>query len=162
MQQYIWRSKIWFPKPAQLEAVASVFTLRRLAGAASSRPPTDERQAAAGSTLAAFTIISSTRCQRSLPLLLISSTDFVLADNRCSAPMFAGMRGVHGQMLSGGSSISSLGGFGLSSPLPALPPERKVYSSPPPTPLPTLPSPASVPTPGPPPTSSSSVHTYYQ
>ncbi|PZC81852.1 hypothetical protein B5X24_HaOG211865 [Helicoverpa armigera] len=71
--------------------------------------------------------------------------------------MFAGMRGVHGQMLSGGSSITGLGGFGLSSSLPALPADRsKVYSSPPPTPLPTLPSPASVPTPGPPPSS------YYQ
>ena len=100
---------------------------------------------------------SCTACSKRLP-----HADMITLLCAGSAPMFAGMRGVHGQMLSGGSSISGLGGFGLSSPLPALPPDRKVYSSPPPTPLPTLPSPASVPTPGPPPSSSSSVHTYYQ
>lgn len=73
--------------------------------------------------------------------------------------MFASMRGVHGQMLSSGSSISGLGGFGLSSSLPTLPPDRKVYSTPPSTPLPALPSPASIaPTPAPP--SSSSLHYY--
>lgn len=75
--------------------------------------------------------------------------------------MFAGMRGVHGQMLSGGSlggsSISSLGGFGhhLSSPLPALP-DRK-----PPTPLPALPPPAPIASAPATPSTSTPVHSYY-
>ncbi|CAH0578287.1 unnamed protein product [Chrysodeixis includens] len=93
---------------------------------------------------------------------LIPNYQYAVANDHGTTPMFAGMRGVHGQMLSGGSSISGLGSFGLPSPLPALPPDRKVYSTPPPTPLPTLPSSASVPTPGPPPSSSTTVHTYYQ
>ncbi|CAB3259086.1 unnamed protein product [Arctia plantaginis] len=80
---------------------------------------------------------------------------------RGTTSMF-GMRSVHGQMLSGGSSITGLGGFGLSSPLPTLPPDRKVYSTPPPTPLPTLPSPSVSSTPVPPPATSTSVHAYYQ
>ncbi|KAJ0183699.1 hypothetical protein K1T71_000122 [Dendrolimus kikuchii] len=91
---------------------------------------------------------------------LIPNYQYAVANEHGSAPMFAGMRGVHGQMLSSGSSISGLGGFGLSTSLPTLPPDRKVYSTPPPTPLPALPSPASIaPTPVPPP-SSSSLHYY--
>ncbi|CAH2035520.1 unnamed protein product, partial [Iphiclides podalirius] len=72
------------------------------------------------------------------------------------------MRGVHQQMLSGGSlgssSIGGLGGFGhhLSSPLPTLPPDRK-----PPTPLPALgPSTSLASTPAPPATSTT-IHSYY-
>ncbi|XP_072930303.1 uncharacterized protein [Epargyreus clarus] len=76
---------------------------------------------------------------------LIPNYQYAVTNDHGTASMFAGMRGVHGQMLSGGSlggsSIGGLGGFGhhLSSPLPALPPDRK-----PPTPLPALPPPASI------------------
>ncbi|CAH2103748.1 unnamed protein product [Euphydryas editha] len=79
-----------------------------------------------------------------------------------AASMFAGMRGMHGQMLPGGSlggtSISGLGGFGhhLPSTLPALPPDRK-----PPTPLPTLSSPVSISSTPATPTNSTPVHSYY-
>lgn len=80
-----------------------------------------------------------------------------------AAPMFAGMRGVHQQMLSGGTltatSISGLGSFGhhLTTSLPTLPPDRK-----PSTPLSGLgPPPTSLPTPVPPPSTSTTVHSYY-
>ncbi|CAG9558644.1 unnamed protein product [Danaus chrysippus] len=78
-----------------------------------------------------------------------------------AASMFAGMRGMHGQMLSGGSlggsSISTLGGFShhLPSSLP-LPPERK-----PPTPLPALPPTTSITSSTGTPTTSTPVHSYY-
>ncbi|XP_026756766.2 forkhead box protein F2-like isoform X1 [Galleria mellonella] len=98
---------------------------------------------------------------------LIPNYQYAVTNDHGTTPMFAGMRGVHGQMLSGstlgGSSISGLGSFGLSSSLSTLPPERKVYTTPPPTPLPTLPSPASLTTtPAPPATTSASVHSYYE
>ncbi|KPI91829.1 hypothetical protein RR46_08255 [Papilio xuthus] len=80
-----------------------------------------------------------------------------------AAPMFAGMRGVHQQMLSGGTltatSISGLGSFGhhLTTSLPTLPPDRK-----PSTPLSGLgPPPTSLPPPVPPPSTSTTVHSYY-
>ncbi|XP_039763503.1 forkhead box protein F1-A-like [Pararge aegeria] len=81
---------------------------------------------------------------------IIPSYQYAVTNDHGAAPMFPGMRGVHGQMLSGGSlgggSISGLGGFGhhLSSPLPAPTPDRK-----PPTPLSSLPqssTPTAIPT----------------
>ncbi|KPJ09029.1 hypothetical protein RR48_15170 [Papilio machaon] len=84
-------------------------------------------------------------------------------DLESAAPMFAGMRGVHQQMLSGGTltatSISGLGSFGhhLTTSLPTLPPDRK-----PSTPISGLgPPPTSLPTPVPPPSTSTTVHSYY-
>ncbi|XP_053624651.1 forkhead box protein F2-like isoform X1 [Plodia interpunctella] len=74
---------------------------------------------------------------------IIPNYQYAVSNDHGSAPMFAGMRGVHGQMLAGGPSIPGLGGFSLPSSLPPLP-ERKVYATPPPTPLSTLPSPPSI------------------
>ncbi|XP_049886351.1 forkhead box protein F2-like [Pectinophora gossypiella] len=79
---------------------------------------------------------------------LIPNYQYAVANDHGTAPMFAGMRSVHGQMLSGGSlstsAITGLGGYGLSTPLPALPPDRKPFATPPPAPLPALPASASL------------------
>ncbi|XP_013179133.1 PREDICTED: forkhead box protein F1-A-like [Papilio xuthus] len=105
---------------------------------------------------------SSPPSRHDLPDIL-PNYQYAVANEHGAAPMFAGMRGVHQQMLSGGTltatSISGLGSFGhhLTTSLPTLPPDRK-----PSTPLSGLgPPPTSLPPPVPPPSTSTTVHSYY-
>ncbi|XP_041987572.1 forkhead box protein F2-like [Aricia agestis] len=80
---------------------------------------------------------------------IIPNYQYPGANDHGSSSMFANVRGVHGQMLPGGS-LNSVGLGGYMTSLPALPPDRK-----PPTPLPALPPASIAPTP-----STSAVHYY--